>query len=186
MTASRPYNPSHSYPWYGEVSGDEIEQGDLFIDCPVLHIPKSMAIPPGPSTPATIEYEHMDVAVLTQSCDMVKGREKVRWITLCPAPELSRFDDPLARNTSTLEEIRKGRLPALHMLNRCDLDGLKSEIRIVDFGEILSFPLNFLRAEALRKERRVRLLPPYREHLAQAFARFYMRVGLPSDIPPFK
>jgi hypothetical protein len=30
---------------------------------------------------------------------------------------------------------------------------------------------------------RLRLCPPYREHLAQAFARFFMRVGLPSDIP---
>jgi hypothetical protein len=29
------------------------------------------------------------------------------------------------------------------------------------------------------------LLPPYREHLSQAFARFFMRVGLPVDIPPF-
>jgi hypothetical protein len=31
----------------------------------------------------------------------------------------------------------------------------------------------------------VRLLPPYREHLAQAFARFFIRVGLPVDVPPF-
>ena len=27
---------------------------------------------------------------------------------------------------------------------------------------------------------------PYREHLAQAFARYFMRVGLPVDIPAFK
>ena len=33
---------------------------------------------------------------------------------------------------------------------------------------------------------RLRLLPPYREHLGQAFARYFMRVGLPVDIPPFK
>ena len=32
----------------------------------------------------------------------------------------------------------------------------------------------------------LRLLPPYGEHLSQAFARFFMRVGLPVDIPPFK
>jgi hypothetical protein len=32
---------------------------------------------------------------------------------------------------------------------------------------------------------RLRLLPPYREHLSQAFARLFMRVGLPADIPPF-
>ena len=31
----------------------------------------------------------------------------------------------------------------------------------------------------------LRLLSPYREHLAQALARFYMRVGLPVDIPAF-
>jgi hypothetical protein len=29
------------------------------------------------------------------------------------------------------------------------------------------------------------LLPPYREHLSQAFARFFMRVGLPVEVPPF-
>jgi hypothetical protein len=28
-------------------------------------------------------------------------------------------------------------------------------------------------------------MPPYREHLSQAFARYFMRVGLPSDIPSF-
>ncbi len=33
---------------------------------------------------------------------------------------------------------------------------------------------------------RLRLLPPYREHLAQGFARFFMRVGLPVDIPAFR
>jgi hypothetical protein len=32
---------------------------------------------------------------------------------------------------------------------------------------------------------RLRLLPPYREHLSQSFARFFMRVGLPVDIPSF-
>jgi len=43
------------------------------------------------------------------------------------------------------------------------------------------FLINF----AKQKDQRLRLLPPYREHLSQAFARFFMRVGLPSDIPPF-
>jgi len=29
---------------------------------------------------------------------------------------------------------------------------------------------------------RIRLLPPYREHLSQSFARYFMKVGLPQDI----
>jgi len=37
-----------------------------------------------------------------------------------------------------------------------------------------------------KRENRLRLLPPDREHLAQAFARFFMRAGLPIDIPEFK
>jgi hypothetical protein len=38
------------------------------------------------------------------------------------------------------------------------------------------------RAEKLH----LRLLPPYRKHLSQSFARFIMRVGLPIDIPSFR
>lgn len=55
-----------------------------------------------------------------------------------------------------------------------------------DFRRGYSLPLAFLRKRALLDSRRLRLLPPYREHLSQAFARFFMRVGLPVDIPPFK
>ncbi len=56
-------------------------------------------------------------------------------------------------------------------------------LRIVDFHEVFSLPRAFLEAWLLeRGEPRLRLRPPYREHLSQAFARFFMRVGLPTDI----
>jgi hypothetical protein len=54
---------------------------------------------------------------------------------------------------------------------------------VVDFLELYTLPRGLL--EALLRSRgvpRVRLLPPYREHLSQAFARFFMRVGLPQPI----
>jgi hypothetical protein len=55
--------------------------------------------------------------------------------------------------------------------------------QIVDFHEVFSIPLDFLQAWIRSKNtNRLRLLPPYREHLSQAFARFFMRVGLPNDI----
>ena len=44
-------------------------------------------------------------------------------------------------------------------------------------------PLSFL--ESLLRQRatpRLRLLAPYREYLSQAFARFFMRVGLPQPV----
>jgi hypothetical protein len=60
------------------------------------------------------------------------------------------------------------------------------ELRIVDFRRIYSLPLTFVRKRAARTGAGLRLLPPYREHLSQAFARYFMRVGLPRDIPAFR
>jgi hypothetical protein len=56
----------------------------------------------------------------------------------------------------------------------------------VDFRRVFSLPLGFMRGLATAQGNRLRLLPPYREHLSQSFARFFMRVGLPEDIPAFK
>lgn len=74
-----------------------------------------------------------------------------------------------------------------HMLAACDLEGFEHEIQIVDFRTVFSVPFGFLTELARRRpNKRLRLRSPYREHLSQAFARFFMRVGLPADIPPFK
>jgi hypothetical protein len=67
-----------------------------------------------------------------------------------------------------------------------DLRDNTRELRIVDFRRVYSLPLTFLRSRAGRTGERLRLLPPYREHMSQAFARYFMRVGLPQDIPAFR
>lgn len=72
------------------------------------------------------------------------------------------------------------------MLGPCDLPGFELDVAVVDFRRVYSLPLEYVRNFASEAGDRVRLLPPYREHLSQAFARFFMRVGLPVDIPPFK
>jgi hypothetical protein len=59
----------------------------------------------------------------------------------------------------------------------------KIEHRVVDFHDVFARPREML--ESLlrhRNEPRPQLLPPYREHLSQAFARFFMRVGLPTNV----
>lgn len=57
---------------------------------------------------------------------------------------------------------------------------------IVQFDHPIVLPKTVIQNYFLRQPKRLRLLPPYREHLAQAFARSFMRVGLPIDIPVFK
>jgi hypothetical protein len=67
-------------------------------------------------------------------------------------------------------------------LERCDISGFEKDNIIVDFKSTFSVPLAYLKDNINFEENRLRLLPPYREHLSQQFARFFMRVGLPLDI----
>ena len=92
----------------------------------------------------------------------------------------------LIRMRSHIEDVRQGIIWNLSMLNAYDGDILKMDIRIVDFHEVFSLPGTFLENWLSYQGVRLRLLPPYREHLSQAFARFFMRVGLPIDIPRFR
>ncbi len=84
------------------------------------------------------------------------------------------------------ESLRRGYLPGYHLLNKCEIDGFKRDYLIVDFRSVYSVPFDFIVELVKKRGKRLRLLPPYREHLSQAFARFFMRVGLPVDIPPFR
>jgi len=69
----------------------------------------------------------------------------------------------------------------------CDIEGFETEdYLIVDFHNVYSIHYDLLINIVQKQTKRIRLLPPYREHLSQAFARFFMRIGLPVDIPPFK
>ena len=170
------------YPWYADAQGDEIEQGDLFEACPV-YLPTADAREHGI---VDFEWEERDLIVLSQTCDLVKGREKLTEVLLCSVWNRSELTTGHLSTPKGLEDARRGNLPGFHVLAECDLAGLAREVRVVDFRRVYSLPLAFLRKRALLDARRLRLLPPYREHLSQAFARFFMRVGLPVDIPPFK
>jgi len=79
------------------------------------------------------------------------------------------------------EDLRQGKIPAFHLLNKFELAEIADDYFFVDFKKIYSVPKSFL-TTLVRDTQRKRLLPPYREHLAQSFARYFMRVGLPTDI----
>lgn len=62
-----------------------------------------------------------------------------------------------------------------------DADGLSQDFLIVDFHEVFGLPIVFLRNWVrARGAKRLQLCPPYREHLSQSFARYFMRVGCQS------
>lgn len=178
-----------NYLWYDKVRGDDVEQGDIFENCPVLVLPSKLSLGPlGTRTePQDIPFECRDVIVLSQTCDMVKYQEKTPEVLLCGVWQKSDFQagQNMASNADW-ENARKGRMVGFHVLNKCDLEGFRRDFRVVDFRRVHSLPLDFVRNMAIQSGDRIRLLPPYREHLSQAFARFFMRVGLPVDIPEFE
>lgn len=108
-------------------------------------------------------------------------------VLLCPLWRQSELHDGFLSTPKGMEEARRGNVPGAHVLNTCRVPGIEeSEYRVVDFRRVHSLPLALVRQFAAAHSPRARLLPPYREHLAQAFARYFMRVGLPVDTPAFR
>jgi len=169
------------FPWYDFVEGDDIEQGDILPDCPCFQ-PEGQLLS---GERASIKWELRDLIVLSQSCDLVKGREKLSHVLLASVWKQSELAGHLA-TPKGLEDARRGNLPSVHLIAHVDFAGFEPGIRVVDFQSIFTLPTDFLRHQAINTAKRLRLLPPYREHLSQSFAKFFMRVGLPVNIPPFR
>jgi hypothetical protein len=169
------------YPWYDIVNGKEdLMQGDFIKECPVVMPPSEI------SDELDVEIIKYDVVIMSQSYDPVQ--RKLDLVLVCPVWPLSEFENrsDFFRSRRGKEASRQGNVPGYHLLNKSDIKGFETEYLVVDFRSVYSVPFNFLIDLAKRRGKRLRLLPPYREHLSQAFARFFMRVGLPVDIPPFK
>lgn len=179
------------YPWYQEISGSDFTQGDILVDCPLL-LPNPEEIfvraleGSGEKLSTDIPVKQATLIVMTQACDI--ANQKVNSIVLCPIWPLEEYskDQAGAPQLSTdkgKEDLRRGYYPPLHLLNR-DTD-FGFGYQVVDFRELYSLPTGVVALVAGKAKKRARLLSPYREQLAQSFARYFMRVGLPIDIPKF-
>lgn len=185
--------------WYNRVEAQTpLTQGDLISDCPLI------AWAAGPLNLSDVEEGEVlkgstiavraDVVVMTQACDLENN--KVANVILCPHISITDYRKAWEEEKKRLkqnatkkawerlcEDIRDGYIWNLSILNAGESGDLKTEHRVVDFHDVYTIPRSFL--ESLLKQRgrpRLRLNPPYREHLSQAFARFFMRVGLPVPV----
>ncbi len=172
---------SRDYPWYEIAPDDGLEQGDLLMSCPVITPSPDLTFPL-PDDYLPVDIADYDVVVMTQSCDLVK--EKVRDVIVCPHWDLQTAGamDPALGKKGAAKQVLKGRFGRYLMLAGSTEPELPMDVRIVDFGRIFSLPKSYVQDFAATQDKRLRLCPPYREHLAQAFARFFLRVGLPQDI----
>ena len=186
--------------WYEVVAAEErITQGDLILNCPLLSwdaqatLAGTAGVGPEMLMQAAVAFRS-DVVVMTQACDLEHG--KVANVVLCPHVGLSRFRQAWEigmRNAGasptekswrrTCDDIANGHVWHQSFLNSFQIQEPSTEIGVVDFRDLFTVPRTFLEDLLLQRgQPRLRLQPPYREHLSQAFARFFMRVGLPQPV----
>jgi hypothetical protein len=182
-----PENTLASYPWYGLVAGRDLEQGDILLSCPVFLIPPAALQDPD-KHPVTVQRQN--VIVMTQSCDLAMradGKCAVEDVILSPVYTRAELSGHKVYGKSQgWEEARKGRHAGYHVLNLCNIPSHELDCLLVDLRRVFTLSVELVRDLAGKHSPRLRLLPPYREHLSQSFARFFMRVGLPVDITPFR
>lgn len=175
---------TNQYDWYGLVNDASLQQGDIFYALPIYHPSFDDSMVEASIT--DVDIKAFDVIVLSQSCDLEQG--KIENVLVSPFWHIDQIENLSSELVSAgnKDRVRRGEMPGYHMLAACELEGFMSPIRVVSFRQVFSIPFEFIVSLAKQPTPRHRLLPPYREHLAQAFARFIMRVGLPVDIPPFR
>lgn len=174
------------YPWYELIENStEITQGDILKKCPVPKLQDVSKIEEKDKLKAEIEF--VDGIILTQACDI--ANKKVDNIIMCSITSKTDFEElqismGKSKNNikSNIASIIKGQQNAYHIINNYKSEEFTEDYYIINFKDIFSIPIELAESIAQKNGKRLRLCPPYREHLSQAFARYFMRVGLPINI----
>lgn len=185
-----------SAEWFTLTSGRVLEQGDIVARCPRLEYPAetdfaALLAKAADSAPESVDLPEfaaaivpMRVIVLTQSCDLVlDGNGVCRAEDILVAPVSSKSDWQNENPKAQWSNVVRGRMPAVIALRGCGLTGAACEPMVVDFAAAFTVPSGMIIEAAALEPKRLRLIPPYREHLAQHFARYIGRVALPEDDP---
>lgn len=173
------------YKWYDDVPANSpIEQGDIIENCKII-VPNKQhyqAIMENKENKVPLDIIEINCIILSQSCDI--QNDKIDSVIVCPIWSLRKFVEKGGwfSSAAAREDLRQGKFPEYHLLQRFDSEELPNDFYFVDFHRIYSVPKDFIKAIINNKPYK-RLLPPYKEHLSQSFARYFMRVGLPVDIP---
>lgn len=176
--------------WYEITEGTVLYQGDLLKDCPVFVLDGPLAWPLPIDSNLDIGAKTLDLVVMTQSCDLENDKiEDVLLARVVHWQEVVRIEVQRGNEAVRSSKFRKllvdGNVPGLSLLHKRDQPPALPW-SVVDFRKLFTLPIRFAKQFAASSGPRLRLCSPYREHLAQAFARYFMRVGLPHDAKAFE
>jgi hypothetical protein len=150
-----------------------IDQGDLIDRCPVVRL---KAVPTGSDALEPVALYWRRIVVLTQTCDLANVKTvDVNVAEVFDAQLL--VDQGILKPSDIRGPIRGGRVWGWYFLPADSQLGLPE--MIVDLRRLHTIQIDLLRPLIQAGERRARLQPLYREHLAKHFADSFSRIGLP-------
>lgn len=175
-------------PFWVQIDEVTLRQGDYLPGCLVpipVFDPTTFGQKDKKTPDVEIDVKEFDLIVVTQSCDL--DNKKVTQVILCPIFPILEYEEanPAFAKKGRWNEVLKGRAEGLHLLASPETPDNNREALVVDLRQIYALPYEYLLKHAIELGSRWRLKSPYLEHFSQAFARLFMRVGLPSSIPPF-
>jgi hypothetical protein len=172
--------------WWEDVKGDKIAQGDLVPTCIVPIMPSEIDPSAGDDV-LTYRFKGRpaDLIVVTQTCDIVDGAATL--VACCPFYSQPAFEEknPTFGQGGNWGNVRKGGVKGLHLLLSPLNPTNPQAALVVEFRQLFSLPLDYLKTRAASFSVRYRLKSPYLEHFSQAFGAYFMRVALPHEIPKF-
>lgn len=171
-------------PASAELGKFLLTQGDWLGDCAVATPPSSLK-----TDDKNVEafIDTYDLILVSQTCDLV-NEPSYPYVAACPICSIQDYelDSAKTSNADVWNGIRKGRQEGLYLLPNPREPNNAWASLVVDFRLILSLSTEYAREVARKQPERYRLDSPFLEHFSQAFARFFMRVGLPGGVTEFK
>lgn len=174
--------------WYEEVQeSGTLRQGDILLDCPVYSINEVPSSPASEFVP-TVNLVTHHLLVLSQSCDL--EQEKVEQVLLAQVTEWRKLveesvdSNPFVRSTEFRKKLVEGAIPGYFLLSKSE-GSISLPWSLVNFHKLFVLPKQYVSTLATARSPRLRIQSPYLEHLSQAFARYFMRVGLPQPLEAF-
>lgn len=149
-----------------------LDQGDIIDGCLLLDL---ATFDLDGTTPPTMDYALQRVVVLTQTCDLANAKTR----TIVAAVVLDAqwlVDEHRLKPADIRGPVRAGRVWGWYFLPKSTDLGLPE--LIVDFRQLHTVRMDLLTALCRRGQRKARIQPLYREHLAKHFADTYSRIGL--------
>jgi hypothetical protein len=176
--------------WYEVIEGPELLQGDIIRACPLFRVAVDATLEFSEDTALDVDTTPEDVVVLSQSCDLENDNvedvllgQVSSWEDVVRA-ELKR-GNTFVNSSKFRKQLVDGNVPGFSLLHERTEDPILAW-SVVNFHRLYTLPKGFLLQHASATGPRLRLRSPYREHLSQVFARYFMRVGLPHNARAFE